>query len=262
MLSSVVSGIDEAGRGSVFGSLFIVGVTLDEKSLDILVKNGLKDSKLYLGPQGRKKRSEIALKIKKIASELIIVEIPAIEIDNTLNDDFDNLNLLEIRYISELVLQLSSKKITIDTLSSPTYLLKQLSSHLIKVTKSIHIQTDLSKTGQPCFSIKKANSSEKKVIISKQADRIFPVVSAASCVAKYSRDQGLRDIEAEWNLPQFCLGQGYPSKKDQKVMNFLKSYHEEISKQHFPFIRYKWSWFPLQQIIQSSFKTLDDYLEK
>ena len=100
ILHSLVSGIDEAGRGSVFGPLFIVGVTLDLKSLNFLVKKGLKDSKLFSGQAGQRKRSELALKIQEIATELEIVEIKASEIEKTLiNRPNDNLNLLEKAYI-------------------------------------------------------------------------------------------------------------------------------------------------------------------
>ena len=100
---SKVSGIDEAGRGSVFGSLFIVGVTLEQNSIDKLVKRGLKDSKLFSGLQGQQKRAELALEIQKLASELEVKEISASEIDQTLkNRPRDNLNYLEIRNIAKI----------------------------------------------------------------------------------------------------------------------------------------------------------------
>ncbi|MFX0014256.1 MAG: hypothetical protein ACFFBQ_00730 [Promethearchaeota archaeon] len=255
-----VSGIDEAGRGSVFGSLFIVGVTLDEKSLQLLMKNGLKDSKLFSTLQGRKKRSELALKIKNLASELYIREITAKEIDQALeNRPHDNLNYLEIRYISQIINKLSTKEIIIDSISKPQYFIKHLIGTLNKLdeTLDIKLESNESKTGS--FLIKQPDNSIKKIVISEKADRFFPSVSAASCVAKYSRDEHLREIERNWDLPHSCLGQGYPNKLDLNVMSFLQAYYDKIKNRDFPFIRYSWSWPPLQQIIRSPSKTLENY---
>lgn len=262
-MRSKVSGIDEAGRGSVFGSLIIVGVTLDQKSIKNLVKNGLKDSKLFSGPQGRKKRTELALKIQELALESRIVEIPANEIDQTLNNrPTDNLNYLEIRNIGQIVHELSSGEITIDSISNPRYFKKHLIVHLNRLEKTLTIMMESHKPGTSSFSIKRANSDIKRVVISEKADRIFPIVSAASCVAKCVRDKHLREIESKWNLSPFCLGQGYPNEKDSKVMNFLQRYHNEIKNRRFPFIRYSWSWTPLQKIIRAPLQTLEEFLDE
>jgi ribonuclease HII len=255
-----VSGIDEAGRGSVFGSLFVVGVTLDQNSVGKLVKQGLKDSKLFSGLQGRRKRTELALKIQELALELKVKEIPAEEIDQTLkNRPYDNLNYLEIRNIGKIVNDLSSEEITIDSISKPQYLIKHLTEYLKRLEKSLTINIELmgSKTGS--FQLKQPNFNIKRIKVSEKADRMFPIVSAASCVAKYFRDKHLREIEDKWGFPPMGLGQGYPHKKDINVMKFLQTYHDDIQAHRFPFIRYSWSWPPLQQIIRSSSQTLEKY---
>lgn len=262
ILHSLVSGIDEAGRGSVFGPLFIVGVTLDLKSLNFLVKKGLKDSKLFSGQAGQRKRSELALKIQEIATELEIVEIKASEIEKTLrNRPNDNLNLLEIRYISKIVLQITSTNMTIDTLSSPKYTKNQLIIQLNKLEKSLKIQNEINKVDSCRFTLITNVDSRKEVIIAKKADKIFPIVSAASCIAKHLRDQKLRKIEEEYGLPQSILGKGYPNEKDRNVMKFLEEYKKEIIRKEFPFIRYSWSWSPLQDLIKASYKTLDSFFK-
>lgn len=259
----MVSGVDEAGRGSVIGPLIIVGVTLNHTSLNDLVKDGLKDSKLFLGPQGRKKRSELALKIQEMALDSRRIEISAIEIDQVLRKrPGDNLNLLEIRRIGQLVLELSSNDITIDTLSSPVYSKKHLISYLYKLEKSLRVEKEYCDAESCFFSLQHSSGFTKKVLISKKADRIYPVVSAASCVAKYFRDQSLREIEQKWSLPPNCLGQGYPNPTDSMLMNFLEKYQNKIRKQQFPFIRYTWTWPPLQKIIQPPQKTIDKFLNK
>jgi ribonuclease HII len=255
-----VSGIDEAGRGSVFGSLFVVGVSLDQKSVGELVKKGLKDSKLFSGLQGQKKRRELALKIQKIALELKVKEIPAEEIDQTLNNrPYDNLNYLEIRNIGKIVNDLSSEEITIDSISKPKYLIKHLTGYLKRLEKNLTINIELMESKTGSFLIKQPDNNIKRVKVAEKADRKFPVVSAASCVAKYIRDKHLREIEDKWGFPPLSLGQGYPHKKDNNVMKFLQTYHDDIQNYRFPFIRYSWSWPPLQQIIRSSSQTLEKY---
>lgn len=258
-----VSGIDEAGRGSVFGSLIIVGITLDEYSLKSLVKNGLKDSKLFFGSTGRKVRSQLASKIQELALELEVVEISASEIDQALTKrPADNLNFLEIRYIAQILNKLTSREIKIDTLSKPQYSQKYLTKHLSKLNSQLSIKTESGGSENCFFYVKSTDQTSKKIIISKKADQRFPIVSAASCVAKHIRDQHLRDIEKEWNLPSFCLGTGYPNKNDPQVIGFLQSYRNEIQDHDFPFVRYTWSWPPLQQILGSPLRPLNEFFNK
>jgi len=259
----MVSGIDEAGRGSVFGSLFIVGVTLDQKSIDKLTNKGLKDSKLFSGLQGPKKRTEFALEIQELASELEVKEIQAEKIDQTLkNRPLDNLNFLEIRNIAKIVYDLSSEEITIDTISKPQYLIKHLTRYLKRLESSLIFNMRLMKSTTGNFTIKQPNNKIKRITVSEKADRIFPIVSAASCVAKYLRDKHLREIENKWDFPSMSLGTGYPHKKDNNLMNFLQHHHEDIQNHRFPFIRYSWAWPPLQRIIKSSSNTLENYFHE
>lgn len=256
----MVSGIDEAGRGSVFGSLFIVGVTLDQKSVDKLVNKGLKDSKLFSGSQGPIKRAEFALEIQKIAPELEVKEIKAEKIDQTLkNRPRDNLNFLEIRNIAKIVSDLTSNEITIDTISKPQYLIKHLTRYLKRLESRLIFNMRLMESTTGNFTIKQPDNKIKRITVSEKADRIFPIVSAASCVAKYLRDKHLREIENKWDFPLMSLGTGYPHKKDNNLMNFLQHHHEDIQNHRYPFIRYSWAWPPLQKIIKSSSNTLESY---
>ena len=66
------------------------------------------------------------------------------------------------------------------------------------------------------------NSTLPKFIIEPKADLNYPVVSAASIVAKVHRDRGLEQTPAQ--------GSGYPS--DPKTRNWLKELIR--SKQPFP----------------------------
>ena len=258
-----MSGIDEAGRGSVFGSLFIVGVTLDQKSVDKLANKGLKDSKLFSGSQGPIKRAKFALEIQKLALELEVKEIQAEKIDQSLkNRPHDNLNFLEIRNIAKIVCDLSSEEITIDTISKPQYLINHLTRYLKRLESELIFNLILMESTTGNFTIKQPNNKIKRIKVSEKADKIFPIVSAASCVAKYLRDKHLREIENKWDFPPMSLGTGYPHKKDDNLMNFLQNHREDIQNHRFPFIRYSWAWPPLQKIIKSSSNPLENYFNE
>ena len=60
-------------------------------------------------------------------------------------------------------------------------------------------------------------------------------------------------------LSELSLGQGYPNKNDKQVVSFLEKHKKLIRKQTFPFIRYKWEWQDLQEILTYPEKELDHY---
>ncbi|UCE12924.1 MAG: hypothetical protein JSV04_12120, partial [Candidatus Heimdallarchaeota archaeon] len=219
--------------------------------------------KLFFGSAGRKKRSELAFRVQELALESEVIEITAEEIDQTLNKrPTDNLNYLELRYIAEMLTKLTSNEIIVDTLSKPQYSHKYLTKHLKQLNSQLLIKTESCGSENCHFHVRLADITSKRIIISKKADQKFPVVSAASCLAKYMRDQHLRDIEEEWDFPLFSLGSGYPNENDPQVISFLQTHRNEIQNHDFPFIRYSWSWPPLQQIIGSTPKPLDEYFNK
>ncbi|MFW9777361.1 MAG: hypothetical protein ACFFE8_00825 [Candidatus Heimdallarchaeota archaeon] len=258
----ILSGVDEAGRGSVFGPLIIVGVTLDQESIQKLVAAGLKDSKLFTSATAQKKRDKLANKIKEYAQQTLITEITAQNIDQTLkNRPRDNLNLLELREIGNLIVKLTASELVVDTIGPPIYARK----HLMRIIQSRDDQIQanpISCTNDLCvFDIKPHNGFEKRVMISTGGDRKFPVVSAASCVSKSIRDERLREIEQEWGLPSVTLGKGYPHATDSAITSFLENYRQEIQDRYFPFIRYSWAWPKLQNILHPPPKTLDELLQ-
>ena len=99
--------------------------------------------------------------------------------------------------------------------------------------------------------------SKKPEIISKhKADDIYPIVGAASIIAKTRRDQEIHNIasklEKKINLP---LGSGYPA--DPLTKKFLSSWLDEFGELP-PNVRH--SWKTCQKLIQNKKnKRLDDY---
>jgi len=256
----LVSGIDEAGRGSVFGPLIIVGLTLCESDVKMLKKKGLKDSKLFTGLSGRKKRNEIAIEIQDLAEDMIIKEIQSKEIDRTLaKRPLDNLNLLEIRNFYQILKDLKSNKTYIDNLSSPKYTVEQIRKLIHTNKDSIGMVINSRNKDRYSVSLTKDDQNKMKVVVATKADKKYSIVAAASCVAKYLRDKRLREIEQNFDLPSLSLGQGYPNIKDIRVVKFIEDYQKKIRSRDYPFIRYNWEWGILQELLKQPEKTLDEY---
>ena len=256
----LISGIDEAGRGSVFGPLIIVGLTLSESDVKMLKKQGLKDSKLFVGLSGRKKRNELAIEILDLTKDKIIIEVSSKEIDRTLaKRPLDNLNLLEIRKFYQILKDLKSSKTYVDNLSSPKYTVEQIRKLIHTNKDNIRLMINSRNKNMYSVSLMKANQNKMKVVIATKADKKYSIVAAASCVAKYIRDKRLREIEQTFYLPSLSLGQGYPNTKDTRVMKFIEDYQKQIRSRNFPFIRYNWEWGTLQELLSKPEITLDEY---
>ncbi|MEO2151636.1 MAG: ribonuclease HII, partial [Thermococcus sp.] len=60
-----------------------------------------------------------------------------------------------------------------------------------------------------------------EIIAKHRADALFPVVSAASIVAKVTRDREIEKLKAEYGE----IGSGYPS--DPRTRAFLENYYRE-----------------------------------
>ena len=260
ILNILISGIDEAGRGSVFGPLLIVGLSLSTSNLKKLNTEGLKDSKLFTGQSGRKKRDKLAIKILKIAEDSIIKVIPSIQIDETLaRKPYDNLNLLEIRTFFQILKELKTSKSYLDNISSPKYTVNQLRILMNNDKGPISLIVNSKHDDEYVVLIEDNIYKKMRLVVSKRADKKYLVVSAASCVAKYLRDKSLREIEQKYNFAPFSLGQGYPNTTDEKLMSFLEENQEEIRNRKFPFIRYQWKWKVLEDILKKPEKTLDEF---
>jgi len=180
-------GLDETGRGAVLGPLVICGLVVNEKQEKELRKIGVKDSKL-LTP---KKREELSEKIERIATHIIILRIPAHKIDANRKKGV-NLNKIEAIKMAEIINMVKPDKVYID---APSYNSNKFTDYL--------------------FS--KLEDKKMKIIAENYADKKYPVVSAASIIAKVDRDEQIRKLEKELGEP---LGVGYPH--DEITIKYLE----------------------------------------
>ena len=162
------TGIDEVGRGAVFGPIFSAVVVLTEKNKLILKQSGVTDSK-KLTP---KKRKLLLPKILFLSSDYGIGQSSAREIDK-----------LGIRVATELSMIRALKK------------LKEKPSELL--------------IDGPLL-LRPWNGIQKNIV---SGDSKFTSISAASIVAKVSRDNLMESLEKKYSGYLIFRNKGYGTKE-------------------------------------------------
>jgi ribonuclease HII len=186
-----ILGIDEAGRGPVIGSMFIGGFMADEEKLKDLQDIGVKDSKKL----SNRKRERLREELDDIG-EVFLIEFSASRIDNL--RDVMSLNEIELKGFAQVVDEAEPDRVFMD-LPEPD------GDRFIENVK------DLMKT-----------DTELEFTAEHGADDKFPIVSAASIVAKSARESHVEDLHRKYG---YDFASGYPH--DKPTINFLEDYLKE-----------------------------------
>ena len=203
----LVCGVDDAGRGSVLGPLVIAGIVIKQTKVNQLKKQGIRDSK-KLTPLARER---LYKKIINIVDDYYVTRISPKIIDKSVFNH--SLNHLEARYMAKVISKLSPSIAFVDSCDvNPHRFGKEISKLTFRSKiKSYH-----------------------------HADSKFVVVSAASILAKVSRDRAITKLKKKYNI-----GSGYPS--DPKTKAFVK---KSIKRnESLTFIRK--SWKPVQILMKN-----------
>jgi ribonuclease HII len=201
----LIAGVDEAGRGAVIGPIIVAGVLFVEKDLPRLVDLKVKDSKLLPA----KKREYLAKKIKKLAWKYYMISLFPREIDHVVETGkrLYKLNRLEARAMARVINVVKPDLAFVD---AADVLAKRFGQH---VTEEVSIKV--------------------KIVSEHKADLKYPVVSAASILAKVKRDKAVSTLEKKYGK----IGSGYPS--DPKTIKFLQIHLERFGS--YPdFVRKSW----------------------
>jgi len=218
----MICGVDEAGRGPVLGPLVVAGVIFEDDSK--LIEHRVRDSK-QLTPQ---RRTILAKKIQELALDYEILIIPAKDIDDMRK--VMTLNEIEVNAFIKVIKKLKPQICYVDS-----------------------ADVNEQRFGQDILS----GLSFKLDIISKhKADQKYPIVSAASILAKTRRDEEVQKIaqqlEYKLNLP---LGSGYPA--DPITQKFFKTWLDTFGKLP-PYTRR--SWKTSQKLLkEKNIKKLDEF---
>jgi ribonuclease HII len=217
----LICGIDEAGRGPIVGPMVMCGLLARDTEIKKLVELEVKDSKLLT----KARREYLFDKVKEASSDYKLLIIQPDEIDNAVNgNDGLNLNRLEAIKSAEIINILKPDKAIIDT---PSNNIKQYRQYLMQFIKNKNIE----------------------LVLEHKADVNYPIVSAASILAKVTRDNEIENIKEKIKID---FGSGYMS--DPKTVVFLEKYYEKHDK------IFRKSWLPYQDIMnKKSQKKLEDF---
>lgn len=201
----LVGGADEAGRGCVLGPLAVAGVSIDSSKLAELSALGVKDSKMLSPAQ----RDSLYPEIVKLCGRVEVSRIPPKVIDRYVSrgKKYRRLNYLEAIHMAKVIDALDVEEVYVDAPdTNPSRFQGELADLL---------------------------STKPRIIAEHKADVNYPIVSAASIIAKVERD---RDV-AELRQLHGDFGSGYPS--DPDTIAFLETWVKSNSSQP-EFARKSW----------------------
>ncbi|HEV8386770.1 MAG TPA: ribonuclease HII [Nitrososphaera sp.] len=209
----LVGGVDEAGRGSIIGPLVVAGVGIRESKLAELRKMGVRDSKT-LTPRAR---ARLFGQIIRIVDSICVRKVAPEEVDGSVM--LHGLNRLEARVMAGVIDSIGADEIYVDCCDvNPARFRESIDQRLSCRPRKLHSLH--------------------------HADSLNVVVSAASIIAKITRDQEIQEIRNKYG-PE--IGSGYPS--DATTMDFIRKWvasHGEAPD----FARQ--SWKPLRQMLEQT----------
>jgi ribonuclease HII len=159
----MISGVDEAGKGPVLGPMCVAGVMVEERKLGELALLGVKDSKKL----SAKRREELAEDIKKLANKCFILEVSPNRIDE----------LRKVMTMNEIMVLCFS--------------------NVLEELRPGHAFLDAADVNEARFgeNVRKKYGREIDITSEHKADENYPVVSAASILAKVERDALVKKLE-------------------------------------------------------------------
>ncbi|MFH1588897.1 MAG: ribonuclease HII [Candidatus Diapherotrites archaeon] len=187
----IIAGIDEAGRGPVIGPMVMAIAVIEKEKEQELIDLGVKDSKLLT----EQKRNELIDKIKEKTLEWNEVKIFPKEMDEYLLRK--SLNELEAMKAAQLINSLKKKP------------------DLVLIDSCDLVQARFGER------ISKYLNKKIKIVSEHKADLNYPIVGAASIIAKVERDAEIKKLSKKFG----DIGSGYSH--DEKTISFIEKYLKE-----------------------------------
>jgi ribonuclease HII len=207
----MILGIDEAGRGPVIGPLVVCGVWIPAGCQPKLHEIGVRDSKLFgSSARGQRRRAQLAEQIRGLARCVTLLCVDALEVDRRTR--LGELNVLE-RELAEVIINAGP----------PT--------------------TRIFADGERIFG--SLTESYPQLEACDGADAQFPVVAAASIVAKVERDARFQQIVGDLDTSLGPIrGGGYANRATADFLQAYVARHGQLPAH----VRRNWSWAVLRDI--------------
>ncbi|MBI5159722.1 ribonuclease HII [Candidatus Micrarchaeota archaeon] len=199
----LIAGIDEAGKGCVFGPLVIGIAIVDEVRARVLADIGVRDSKVL----SHKSREEKSGKLRKALDGFVLLKITAKDLSEQMRRKI-SLNDIEAKKIGEALHAVKAGVVYVDA---------------VDVDEKRYEER-----------IRKHYAGKARLVCEHKADVKYPIVSAASILAKVERDDELHKIKKELGED---FGSGYSS--DERTIEFLRKNldNEKVLK----YVRTEWA---------------------
>jgi ribonuclease HII len=204
----IVCGVDEAGRGSMIGPLVVAGIAIEKSKIKALGELGVRDSK-KLTPLARER---LYKKITRLVDDYDVSKSSPAQIDSHVLKH--RLNHLEAAQMAKIIKKLQPSISYVDS-----------------------CDVNAKRFGQELASLSKTG----KIKSYHHADSRFLVVSAASIIAKVTRDRTIAKLNKN-----FELGSGYPS--DAKTVQFVRDWFYKYGQMP-DFVRK--SWAPVKLVVKN-----------
>ncbi len=181
-------GVDEAGKGPVLGSMFVAAVRAEPER----IPDDVDDSK-RLSPT---RREELAEELREQADAISVVEIPVDRIDDPETD------------MNELTVAGHAKALGILAQDGCDCYLDAGDTNAVRFERRVGSRI------RPDIDIRAEHG----------ADGNYPIVAAASILAKSAREEHVSSLESEYGT----VGSGYPG--DDTTRTFLRDFVHERGK--------------------------------
>ncbi len=191
--------------GPVIGPLVIAGISIEKARISELVSIGVKDSKTLTPLQ----RSNLAVEVRNIIHDVSVVELAPKEIDEFVlkGRKLRKLNYLEATGMANVIKKLNPAIAYVD---SSDVRAERFGNDILELLPR-----------------------KIRIVSEHHADENYPVVSAASIIAKVTRDERIDEISKVHGE----FGSGYPS--DPRTIDFLREWFRRNGS--FPdFVRRSW----------------------
>ncbi len=207
-MAELIAGVDDAGRGPIIGPLVVAGILLGGNRDCELLTMGVKDSKL-LSPEVR---AQLAPRIRALATKVSVAEVQPKEIDDVVlhGGKLRKLNFLEAQLMAQVISELSPREAYVDA-----------------------SDVNEKRYGETIREFLPAALRGIRLVSEHHADRTYPVVSAASIIAKVRRDEAVEALRGEYGN----FGSGYIT--DERTMTFLREWRRTHAE-YPPIVRLSW----------------------
>lgn len=217
-MSSVVIGVDEAGRGPAIGPLVVSSICIPSGDLLHLESIGAKDSKIMSSKKRTEVESSILRESKKRDWRVCRIPISAKSIDE--ERAVKSLNSIEIERFVQAILEVSDYDSTgwvhVDLLGNdPSNFSKMMRKKISELRPGLQVKSEIGMDG------------------------ICASTGAASILAKVMRDSRISEISEEVG---FDVGSGYPS--DSKTVDAIRI----LTSGDAPNTNLRWTWSTVSRI--------------